>query len=684
MSYSQMWLTAMEAGVGRNIVYPDTPLGYIHAVKYNTWASNAVTARAMAIASVPMKLYKKPEKPTDKPEEVLEHPVLDLLVEVNPVNLDRTSYREQIQRQKAIHGTAYTLIVPGLDDEPKELYILPAHLVEKVPDPHTFIRGYRYAGQFYPVEWVMRDYYMDDADPREARSPTAAAIAAINRYNLADLTQESLDKRGGQGGGIVGVNFNQIEGDSERFMQEWRSHRADPRNAGDDAFLPFGFSYEQGTLTAEQQQRELRMQRLIHEIAAAYWVPPSLMGDYSDASVLANALQQSVNFWQTCGIAEATRMAEVHTFYLLWAHYPGSKEEGLYLAADLSGVAALQDDETKAVERDRTKVETAGTGVTGGLWSVNEGRERLGMQRIDNPAADDVMVISQRLMDRAGTGQGGPGGVPAGSPAAKAAPMEPRDGVMIGFFLSTHDARQIAPTADELPAEVQREDTLHVTLAFVGQATDLADRRVQLAGAVNLFADAHYPITGTVNGVGRFTATGAEADALYANFDSADLPAFRHELVEALGKAGFGIADLHGFTPHITFAYLPKDMPTPDLALTTPPPPALPARITFAALTLAWGNEHEVFPLSGGATRIVGPVPGGMMSAEMPVTDFVGQTAVLPDDSRQPIEAIKRFGEFVGPRGEALKAEKGSPVVIVAGQAYRASDVRVLVNMEVG
>jgi HK97 family phage portal protein len=391
-SWSQLWMSGNDAGSGRQLVYADTPLGYINAVKYNPWASNCVTARAMSIASVPIKLYRR--MPDHEPEEVTDHPVLDLLIEVNPLNLDATSYKEQIQRQKALHGTAYTLKVRDSSDAVRELYVLPAHLVEMVPGGE-WVLGYRYGGQMYPPEDIIRDYYMDDADPRLARSPTATALAAINRYNLADLSQESIDKRGGQGGGIVGVDFNVIEGDAKAFMAGWRAHRSDPRNAGDDAFLPPGFTYEAGVLTAQQMQREERSQRLIKEIMGAYSIPPSLAGDYSDASVLANAAQQSKNFWDTWGTPEVRRMAEVLTYDLLWGGWPETREAGLFLAPDLSVVPALQEDLEKLAVRKRTEVEAAGAALQAGIISVNEAREMIGQEPINDPLADDALLITQ-------------------------------------------------------------------------------------------------------------------------------------------------------------------------------------------------------------------------------------------------------------------------------------------------
>ena len=412
----------------QNFIYSDTPSGRILAALYNVWAANCVSARAETIASVPLKLYKRtPEMAAkarrrkgkasrwdslsqppcaavkaafdkvEEAEEIDDHPCLTLLEDVNPINLDKNSYREQLGRQLAIHGTAFTHKIRDLDDSPKELYILAAQYTEPLPDPNTFVAGYRYMGQYiYDPKDVLRIYYPSDDNPLLARSPTSTALSSINSYNMADIAQQGIDRRGGQGGGIIAANFENMQVDPERFMAEWDSKRSDPNNAGRDAFLAPGFDYKQGVLTAQEQQREQRSMRLIKEIMSAYRIPPSLAGDYSDASVLANAAQQSTNFWQTWVLPELRRIEETMTYFLLWADWPETKDEGLFLAHDVSEIPALQADALAEAQVQQAYVSTATDAVQGGIWSVNEGRAYTGEERIENDIADDVLLVLSR------------------------------------------------------------------------------------------------------------------------------------------------------------------------------------------------------------------------------------------------------------------------------------------------
>ena len=198
----------------------------------------------------------------------------------------------------------------------------------------------------------------------------------------------------------------------------------------------------------------------------------------------------------------------------------------------------------------------------------------------------------------------------------KAAPLEPRDGVMVGFFLDTHAARQIAPTDDELPDGSVREEALHMTLVYLSSTNDLAEQRQAIADVVRRVAEQYQPVAGTVNGYGRFQGVGeGGADALIATFDSTALPELRQMLFNTLRAtlAGAGVAmeDHHGFTPHITLAYVPAGAP---VEMTLPSTP-----VTFPAIALAWGNEHAVYPFTGQAADVVLPLdePGGEMKADL-------------------------------------------------------------------
>lgn len=144
----------------------------------------------------------------------------------------------------------------------------------------------------------------------------------------------------------------------------------------------------------------------------------------------------------------------------------------------------------------------------------------------------------------------------------------PTSTAMLAFMLNEADARRLKRVVND------PEEDLHLTLAILPEGGD------DLKSALSDFARNLPPVTGRISGIGRFTETDQPGmDCLYASFDAIGLPDFRQAVVEAVVEAGITPIENHGFTPHITLAYLPHDQPLPDLLI-----PSL--ELTFRNLTL--------------------------------------------------------------------------------------------------
>jgi 2'-5' RNA ligase len=168
------------------------------------------------------------------------------------------------------------------------------------------------------------------------------------------------------------------------------------------------------------------------------------------------------------------------------------------------------------------------------------------------------------------------------------AEKEMHTGAMLAFYLPNDAANQLAQVVpDSVPPE-----EMHLTLCYLGQVAELPYSLPDLQMAVESFAATAYPIEGAISGFGRFTSTdeGNNTNAFYASFDAPLLPQFRQDLVNCLSRCGIEYAENHGYTPHITLAYLDKAAPTPDVKL-----PAMPLK--FNRLVLAWGGEQIEFQL---------------------------------------------------------------------------------------
>lgn len=171
-------------------------------------------------------------------------------------------------------------------------------------------------------------------------------------------------------------------------------------------------------------------------------------------------------------------------------------------------------------------------------------------------------------------------------------------GAMIAFFLPAEFAVPYAGFANDAGPNTEAPGDLHITLAYFGEASAIADSKDIIVETLRTFAATHGSITGSINGIGRFNSDGSQ-DPLYASFDAPMLPAFRQALVDALAGAGVTVDATHGFTPHITLAYLEPGTPMPDI-------PLPPSTVTFDAITLAWGDERLSIPL-GQVTKTLTP-----------------------------------------------------------------------------
>jgi 2'-5' RNA ligase len=157
-------------------------------------------------------------------------------------------------------------------------------------------------------------------------------------------------------------------------------------------------------------------------------------------------------------------------------------------------------------------------------------------------------------------------------------------GVMVALMLPDTVASSLA-VPDGLPAE-----ELHVTLAYLGtveDAEDPAEFLQTLLATVGGVAEDHEPLDGVIGGVGRFTgADEAEGDPFYASIDAPRLDELRVDLIRALRDAGLEPSDAHGFTPHITLAYVPKDSRAPLPRLEDP------IEVNIDAVTVVYGPAH--------------------------------------------------------------------------------------------
>lgn len=131
-------------------------------------------------------------------------------------------------------------------------------------------------------------------------------------------------------------------------------------------------------------------------------------------------------------------------------------------------------------------------------------------------------------------------------------------GIMVAVDIPDDISRKLTNIEISWPegSEVLPAKEMHVTLALFEDETIVEKEKLKaIVGAV---ANKFGPMEGKLNGIGRFLETHKEGmGCVYLNFDCPGITEFRQALVEQLDLAGYVTKKNHGFTPHMTLAYVP-------------------------------------------------------------------------------------------------------------------------------
>lgn len=182
-------------------------------------------------------------------------------------------------------------------------------------------------------------------------------------------------------------------------------------------------------------------------------------------------------------------------------------------------------------------------------------------------------------------------------PVVKFDAYQPHDddpGVMVAIKVPAAVAEQLAVPSGNKP------DDLHCTLAYLGRLSTIKDRLPAVRQALADVAADYAPMTGRINGLGRFGASEASDDkeVIYAALDCPGLAALRTELVKAIEVTGVEVAKEHDFAPHITLSYVEPGeelgVPLPDYEM------------TVGYVALIWGDDGESWPLAAKVYHLPG------------------------------------------------------------------------------
>ncbi|MFO0876492.1 MAG: phage portal protein [Gemmataceae bacterium] len=233
----------------------------------------------------------------DRIEEVVEHPLLSLLAQVNPVH-NAFDLWELTTLYQEVHGAAYWLIEPGPLGTPDAIWPLPSHLVTPLRDEgsHSLVDAYLVRTSAEPLrvspERIITFLYPDPRDPyRAGLSPLRACFDQVRL--TSDLTAFRQARFANHAIPDALVCPDEMIGEEERdrLEQRWNDRL---RRGGAGRVLVAESSmrvqllqHSMGDLAALADQRATR-----EEIANAFGVPLAFLTTQTNLANLQAAEQQ--------------------------------------------------------------------------------------------------------------------------------------------------------------------------------------------------------------------------------------------------------------------------------------------------------------------------------------------------------------------------------------------------------
>jgi HK97 family phage portal protein len=320
-----------------------TPRDYA-AFAREGYMSNAIVYRCVRMiaetaAAVPLLLYRGDE-------EIINHPLLDLMQRPNPVQVG-PEFLEALFGYLLVAGNTYIEGV-AIDGDIRELHVLRPDRMKVVPGDDGWPESYEYgvagrsvrlSGECVPdVRTVLHMKLFHAAHDHYGMSPLEAAATAVDLHNTAARWNKALlDNSARPSGALV---YTSREGNLtteqyERLKAELEQGFQGALNAGRPLLLEGGLDWKSMSLSPKEMDFLEAKNSAAREIALALGVPPMLLGIPGD-NTYANMAEATRGFWRQTVIPLVGRSSKAISRWLA-----PSWDRNLELRPDFDAVEAL-------------------------------------------------------------------------------------------------------------------------------------------------------------------------------------------------------------------------------------------------------------------------------------------------------------------------------------------------------
>lgn len=284
-----------------------------------TWVFRCVDVIAQNQASLMVRQRKGFESSSEP--EWIDDERLNLILNYKTNNYERAwqfRYRLSAILLLARRG-AFIEIMYGKDGRPSQLHLLPPGVTQPIPDPKTFVSGYRIQRSdwkteevpaFYPngkprVLWIRLKPH--PTDPYAQMTPLMTAGIAAETDYFAHLFNRNFLMNDGRPGLLVNIS-GQVSVEDAREIK--RKLGGGPLRAGEIAVIESpGISVEDMARSPRDVQWDEMLKISKEEILMSFGVPESVMGNASGRT-FDNADAERENFWMDTMVPHCNSVAQ--------------------------------------------------------------------------------------------------------------------------------------------------------------------------------------------------------------------------------------------------------------------------------------------------------------------------------------------------------------------------------------
>jgi len=220
-------------------------------------------------------------------EEILEHPFLELMKNVNPF-MNEFELKEMTGLHQELTGNSYWYILKNNLGIPMQVWILYPDRMRVVPSKDKFIAGYVYknAGLLDDVpfdsEEIIHFKYPSANDPYYGMGCVAAITHAYNINDNMSRYENALFSNMARPDGVVETDEVLNEDDYNRIKEAWKAVYGGVGNTGKTAILEKGLKYKSISIPPKELSFLVGRKVTKEEILNAFGIPLGLLSEESN------------------------------------------------------------------------------------------------------------------------------------------------------------------------------------------------------------------------------------------------------------------------------------------------------------------------------------------------------------------------------------------------------------------